>query len=499
MKINILTVAPLALTALLVTGSPVDTISDKDPVGHLLFFSNVFGGDIKRDIDSDKKARTLLRDKEIVKGMLNVANDVENKVSEESDQRIVTEFLVSDIGREFKKDLNEIIDDDKTISVREAKISLLFLAKFHPIDPYRFLDLENNFSKFYYPTEVVKEMLEIAKDVKNKVSDKSVQETITNFLDSDIAQEFKNDLAENSTNGGEPISDKEAIWAFLYFYRIYDDEYYQYTVYNKEALRRLNSKKMAEAMLKIANVIGKKNEKFVKDGIVEQYFIDEIAEFLSCDRGIAFKEHLLKVSMDDNGNISEKAKDALLFFAGFYDDVKHPHYFLDEEIKERLYSWEMANAMFKVTNEAYKKIREEANDAETNALEESDDAETNVPEESDEDMITEFLKSGYGASLLDDLDRIADDSNEFLANYEFLQGLKPRKSATTKVTLMQLYFIANTQGNRLFSNEEFLAAVRCLDEDTNPCFSTLDDEKKWKIALDNKVSKWSRNVVLETE
>ncbi|KAJ1652580.1 hypothetical protein IWQ61_007119 [Dispira simplex] len=298
--------------------------------------------------------------------------------------------------------------------------------------------------------EVAKKMLEVIKDIENSTPDKSAQEIITKFLNSDIMQGFMGDLIESSKNNDKFISVEEAIYALLHFIRFPNDGNYPYVVYNKEALQCLNSKKMAKAMFNVVNVVEKKKyEEIVKEGITEQYFMDEIADFLSSEIRQEFKEHLTKDSKDDDGNISEKAISNLLSFAEFYDSVDHPHYFLDDEVKKHLYSWEMANTMHKITNEAYKVVLEE----------------------SSEYMIIEFMEF-YWEGFKKDLNNITLDENEYLAKYEFLEELEPHKSATTKVTLMQLYFIANTQGGCLFSNEEFLEAVCLLNEPTNPSDNT---------------------------
>ncbi|KAJ1650602.1 hypothetical protein IWQ61_008639 [Dispira simplex] len=181
MKINILIITPLALTALLVTGSPVDTISDKDPVSHLLFFSRFLSGNLERDINSDKTAREILRDQEWVNAMLGVANDVENFVFDPDDQKKTTTFLASDIGREFKNDLEEIIKDGEKISDREAKISLLLHVKLYsnPSVIYRIGEIE----KRLHSREMAKEMLNVIKDVEKNALEEPYEDMITKFLD----------------------------------------------------------------------------------------------------------------------------------------------------------------------------------------------------------------------------------------------------------------------------------------------------------------------------
>ncbi|KAJ1644160.1 hypothetical protein IWQ61_010448, partial [Dispira simplex] len=257
-------------------------------------------------------------------------------------------------------------------------------------------------------------MLKVAKDIKNKVSDEAHQKIISTFWTSDITQELKDDLIEIS-NYEKTISNKEAEGAILYFSRFYDIDHHPYTLYNKEALWCLNSKEMAKVMLKVVMDV---------ENVSNQKDKNEITAFLFSEIRKEFEKHLHRDSMNDDETISEsKVIDALLFFAGFYGSVDHPHYFLDKGIEKHLYSWEMAKVMLKVANDTKKDVLEQYDEEYNEEYTKESDEEYN--EESNEDMITNFLYSHIGKEFKEDLTRITKKGNKTISNYEFLERLKP--------------------------------------------------------------------------
>ncbi|KAJ1644064.1 hypothetical protein IWQ61_010460 [Dispira simplex] len=209
MKINILTIAPLVLTALLVTGSPDDTNSDEGAIEGLLFFSK-FLLNTDRGIHSDIKATNLLYFEETARGMLKAAEKVGKMDFNPLHKNEIIPFLASNIGVEFMKDLCEIIcKDDGSISDREAKISLLFFAKSLTADDgdsYRsFIEVINRIESW----QMAEAVLKVIEGVKKNFIEGSDKDMVTKFLDSDIAETFQVHLT-SIINGNKAISSSES-------------------------------------------------------------------------------------------------------------------------------------------------------------------------------------------------------------------------------------------------------------------------------------------------
>ncbi|KAJ1645820.1 hypothetical protein IWQ61_010271 [Dispira simplex] len=218
MKINILTIAPLVLTTLLVVGSPVDAYSNVDAIEDLLFFSSILGHYIDRDISLDKDAREILRDKKRVNEMLEVAKGIIREASPEKEREEIAKFLTSDFGQEFLKDLEEITSmDDENISDREAKIGLLFFAKPRLFASRDFYYFDKEIRARLYSWKMAKAMLEVANDVKmnppeefDEGSDeRSDKDMITEFLASIDGRTFHDDLIKITNYDKEVASSSE--------------------------------------------------------------------------------------------------------------------------------------------------------------------------------------------------------------------------------------------------------------------------------------------------
>ncbi|KAJ1647610.1 hypothetical protein IWQ61_010076 [Dispira simplex] len=152
MKINILTIALLILTALLDTGSPIIIYTVRDAIDALLFFKNSLDSGIKDEI---------------------------------------TGFLASDIGREFEKDLKDISNEHDSIQDRRAIIHLIYFAKYYTVksnDQCSIADIDRRVKS----QEMAKVMLKVIEDVKKNSIGES--DMVTEFLNTARGKEFQEAL-----------------------------------------------------------------------------------------------------------------------------------------------------------------------------------------------------------------------------------------------------------------------------------------------------------------
>ncbi|KAJ1655290.1 hypothetical protein IWQ61_004932 [Dispira simplex] len=432
MKINILTIASLVLTAPLVTGNPADTFSNEQAVTNLMRFRYWLNVDEYQYYLQNSQGTELLRSTTKAKGMLNVIKGIENNVFEGPRKDEIATFLSTDIGKELEKDLVEISKDDTTISIREATTSLLFFAKFHAVNPFRFTRWNEEVLKHYYSKKTANAMLTVITAAETNSLTGPFASDVKKFLASKTGQEFKSDLTNIANSGDVSISNEEVIDALLYKIKYFTGSSVYY-IYDKEAIQRLYSKEMTKAMVKVIQDVEKGDFK----GDDEDK--DTITTFLSSKKGSEFKECLIRYRNYNDKATVNRAGASLERLTKTYYNTDLPYIALDEEFKKRLYSWEMAEAMFKVIEVI----------------------ENNGSDESDMNMITEFLASANGEMFKEALTSIIN-SGKRISNYEFLQGSNPRTSATTKVTFTQLAFIVNVFTERVFSINEILAAVCAL-------------------------------------
>ncbi|KAJ1653645.1 hypothetical protein IWQ61_006269 [Dispira simplex] len=200
MKVNILTITPLVLTALLVTGRTVNAISDDVARGHLAIFSTLLGREKLRSAGLDGVATEILYSKETAQRMLEVASHVRNKAPDEEANGEIDGISDSEFWPEFLKDLEEIISKDDGISKREAEISLFYYAKVLSHDHSGEYHLNNEVLNRLESWQMAEEMLKIIKDVEENPIKGSGEDMITEFLGTDRGRTFQEGLTRTITN-----------------------------------------------------------------------------------------------------------------------------------------------------------------------------------------------------------------------------------------------------------------------------------------------------------
>ncbi|KAJ1649610.1 hypothetical protein IWQ61_009358 [Dispira simplex] len=317
--------------------------------------------------------------------------------------------------RRSKRPINHIFNE-------EAYEILLFFAKTFGDETYHRFILDEDLRKYIFSKNVTLKIRELIKWMNDVVPHNKIME----FLSSPIGKELVKELSEISGNDDGIISNREVKIVLLLLAKPHHYVSDRLFSLDKEIRERLYSKQMA---IKILEIIDNDDGKFNLGAVIN---------FFDSDDGQRFKEYLEILSVDDDSIISdEEVEDMLLLFAGFYGYIPSIPRVLTSTMPH--IPRQPAHRIIEVINK----------------------------KEFDREEITKFLTSDTGIQFTMGLYKVITGDNGAKSQ----DRLPEREHATTKVTLLPLFFLLADK-NWLMGSNELNMAVSFLEEASNPDDST---------------------------
>ncbi|KAJ1644356.1 hypothetical protein IWQ61_010427 [Dispira simplex] len=418
MRISILTIAPLVLTALLATVGAND-IDDELKAHNLLQVAANLHWNFPNFLRiPDTVINQIIYHPRVFFHILKLSMDARNDPDKYTN---IAKFLDSLCGRAYMISIMRRSKGSITLIFNEeVKEVILFFAKTFGGATYHRFFLDDNLRKYIFSKNMALEILKFIKRVNGVVSDNK----ITKFLSSPIGKELVKELAEISDNDYGTISNREAKTGLLLLVKLHHYGSDKIFTLDKEIWKHLYSKKMAVKILEII------------DNVDGMFNLGVVMDFLNSADGQNFKKYLDILSADDDSNISdEEVEDMLLLFAGLFGFISsRPTDLMD--MMPRIPRG-LARRIFGVIN--HKKVfnREE---------------------------ITSFLTSHTGRLFKQNLEKVTMVDN----GAKFKNRLPEEEHATMKVTLLPLFFVLDKDKNWFMDNDELHKAVSFLEEASNP-------------------------------